>query len=99
MCYAGPLAGTHAHEVMSICGQLLARYDDSAGRTADASGQRDGASHQRDVSSRPTEHCARHNANASQHEDGNTREDEQSGQVTPTAIHDKPAVPEDQAPQ
>lgn len=28
---AGPLVGTHAHEVMSITAQLMGRYDDEAG--------------------------------------------------------------------
>lgn len=28
---AGPLVGTHAHEVMSVFGQLLAQHDDAAG--------------------------------------------------------------------
>ena len=29
--FAGPLVGTHAHEVMSITAQLMGRYDDEAG--------------------------------------------------------------------
>ena len=28
----GPLAGTHAHEVMSMTAQLLAAYDNAAGQ-------------------------------------------------------------------
>lgn len=31
MMDAGTLVGTHAHEMASIMGQLLARYDDEAG--------------------------------------------------------------------
>ena len=31
MRIAGPLVGTHAHEVMSITAQLMGRYDDEAG--------------------------------------------------------------------
>lgn len=35
----GPLAGTHAHEVMSITEQLLAHYDDRAGQQNEDSTQ------------------------------------------------------------
>ena len=31
VCSAGPLVGTHAHEVMSIMAQLMGRFDDEAG--------------------------------------------------------------------